>query len=489
MKRIVDELGKLNWGKRAYAAFVLCAAAMVLPAQTLTTLHSFDATDGADPSAALVQAANGYGYGTTNEGGAYKYGTVFKITSSGTLTTLYSFGAQSGDGGNPEAELVLATDGNFYGTTHGGAPGTTGSFGTVFKITPSGTLTTLYDFYNYGGASGAYPIAGLVQATNGDFYGTTFGGGAGPYDGMGTVFQITPSGTLTTLYSFCTQSGCTDGASPNGTLTQATNGDLYGVTGSGGAGNYGTIFKITPSGTLTTLHRFCAQSGACLEGKYPRAGLVQAINGDFYGTTYEGGAYSYGTVFQITPGGTLTTLYSFGSQSGDGSNPEARLIQATDGNFYGTTLAIGVRGAGTVFKITPSGTLTTLYSFCAQGGCTDGSDPYAGLVQATNGDLYGTTFAGGADGFGTIFSLSVGLAPFVETQPTSGEVGAAVNILGSDLTGATGVSFNGTAATFAVVSRTLITATVPTGASTGKVEVTTPGGTLSTRDVNFQVLP
>ena len=152
-------------------------------------------------------------------------------------------------------------------------------------------------------------------------------------------------------------------------------------------------------------------------------------------------------------------------------------------------MAIGVRGAGTVFKITPSGTLTTLYSFCAQGGCTDGSDPYAGLVQATNGDLYGTTFAGGADGFGTIFSLSVGLAPFVETQPTSGEVGAAVNILGSDLTGATGVSFNGTAATFAVVSRTLITATVPTGASTGKVEVTTPGGTLSTRDVNFQVLP
>jgi uncharacterized repeat protein (TIGR03803 family) len=214
---------------------------------------------------------------------------------------------------------------------------------------------------------------------------------------------------------------------------------LYGTTGYGGTnpGLYGngggTVFKITPSGKLTTLYNFCAQGG-CVDGEAPIAGLVQVADGAFYGTTSSGGAYGYGTVFRITP----------------------------------------------------SGALTTLYSFCAQSGCTDGEVPVAGLGQDTNGTFYGATWGGGAYGYGTVFSLSVGLGQFVKTLPTSARVGSAVRILGTNLTGATSVTFNGTAAAFTVVSRYLITATVPTGATTGKVEVVTPSGTLSS-NVPFRV--
>ena len=312
---------------------------------------------------------------------------------------------------------------------------------------------------------------------------------------------------LTTLYSFCSQGGgnCTDGELPTG-LVQATNGDFYGTTSSGGANvapngaSAGTIFKITPSGTLTTLYSFCSQSG-CTDGYVPDAGLVQATNGDFYGTTWGGGVNGEGTVLRITPSGVLTTLYNFCSQpvSGectDGANPYAALVQATNGDFYGTTVDGGANGeGGTVFKITPSGTLTTLYSFCSRGGasCTDGESPVAALVQDTNGDLYGATVYGGANtnlncpsGCGTVFSLSIGLGPFVKTQPTSGTVGKFVEILGTNLTGATIVTFNGTPATFKVVSRYLITTSVPSGATNGKVQVITPSRTLSS-NVPFRV--
>ena len=303
-----------------------------------------------------------------------------------------------------------------------------------------------------------------------------------------------PGQTFTTLFSF----NYTDGAYSEAELVQATNGNLYGTTGGGGAnGNYGTVFKITPSGTLTTLYSFCSQSG-CTDGSNPYAGVVQATNGDFYGTTGYGGANcaptGCGTIFKMTPSGTLTTLYSFCSQSGctDGEYPFGALVQATNGNLYGTTYGGGANGYGTVFQITPGGTLTTLYSFCSQSGCTDGDSSLAGLVQDTNGDLYGTTWEGGANdvgcsqGCGTVFRLSVGLGPFVETRPTSGKVGKFVEILGSDLTGATRVTFNGTAAKFTVVSPSLITTTVPTGATTGKVRVVTPSGTLSS-NVPFRV--
>jgi uncharacterized repeat protein (TIGR03803 family) len=490
------------------AVFVLCATMPIaLYAQTLTTLHSFDGTDGTNPNAPLAQATNGDLYGTTSgDEGTDGFGTVFKITPSGTLTTLYNFcpvGNPCIDGASPRG-LVQATNGELYGiTSSGGANNTCAGVGivglpgcgTVFKITPSGTLTTLHSF---DGTDGFDPNAGLVQAANGDLYGTTAYGANDAcnlgFRGCGTIFKITPSGTLTTLHSF----DGTDGSTPEAGLVQGANGDLYGTTWLGGPSNIigGTIFKITPSGALTTLYSFCSQGDPCTDGYEPN-GLVQATNGDFYGTTFGGGAaggacVGCGTIFKITPDGTLTTLHSFDGT--DGANPNAPLVQATNGELYGTTSSGGpdnING-GTVFKITPGGTLTTIYSFCSRSGCTDGEYPVARLVQDTSGDLYGTTALGGdtstcgSASCGTIFGLSLGLGPFVETRPTAGEVGAFVEILGSDLTGVTGVTFNGIAATFTVVSRSLITATVPARASTGTVQVVTPGGTLSS-NVSFRV--
>lgn len=431
---------------------------------TFTTLHSFDGTDGALSFAGLIQATNGNLYGTTYYGGAWGSGEVFEITPGGTLTTLYSFCSQSGctDGEYTYAVLVQATDGNFYGTTYlGGA----NNYGTVFKLSPSGTLTTLHSF---NGTDGSEPLAGLVQATNGALYGTTYMGGS---KGYGEVFKITPSGTFTILHSFCSRSACADGANPYAGLVQGTDGNFYGTTlGGGGKKGFGTVFKITPSGALTTLHSFCSQTG-CADGQFPQTGLVQGTNGILYGTTILGGAYGSGTIFSITTSGALTALYNVCSQSGcpDGNYLYAPLIQATDGNLYGVMDVGGASNHGTVFKLTLSGTLSTLYSFCSQTNCTDGEYPGGGLVQDTNGNLYGTTADGGAHAHGTIFSLAVGLGPFVEVQPSSGKVGAAVNILGTNLTGATSVTFNGTAAAFKVVSSSDITTTVPTGATTGKV--------------------
>jgi uncharacterized repeat protein (TIGR03803 family) len=498
---------RFNWGIKACGVLLLWAtAAIALPAQTttgvpptqtttvaptvtFTTLHNFNGTDGELPYAGLVQGTDGNFYGTTHQGGANGGGTVFKVTPGGILTAIYSFCSQSNctDGWGPDAALVQGTDGKFYGTTAFGANSCQqdGGCGTVFKITPGGTLTTLYRFCPISPCTdGSLPVAGLVQGTNGKFYGTTYYGGA---NDVGTVFKITPGGTVTTLHSF----DKTDGAYPYAGLVQGTDGKFYGTTYQGGAnGLDGTVFKITPSGTLTTLHNFNGTDGALPEGA-----LVQGTNGNFYGTTEEGGANgAYGTVFKITPSGTLTTLYNFCSQGSctDGYTIYAALVQGTDGNFYGTTEQGGASNAcngscGTVFRITPSGTLTTLHSF----DNTDGASPFAALVQGTDGKFYGTTGAGGNKnacelGCGTVFSLSVGLGPFVETNPASGTVGSAVKILGTNLTGATAVTFNGTAATFTVKSKFEITTTVPTGATTGTVQVVMPGGTLSS-NVPFQV--
>lgn len=229
-----------------------------------------------------------------------------------------------------------------------------------------------------------------------------------------------------------------------------------------------------------------------MDGLNPEGGLVQAANGNFYGTTYDGGSGPYGTVFEMTSAGTLTTLYTFCARTrcADGRYPAAALVQDTNGNFYGTTSSGGnqTRLAGTVFKITPAGKLTTLHPFCVLTNCNDGAFPYGGLVQATDGKFYGTTYDGGTYGYGTIFTLDLKIAPFVKTLPTSGKVGGAVIILGSSLTDATGVTFNGTAAAFTLVSSSEITTTVPVGATTGTVKVTTPSGTLKS-NVTFRVIP
>jgi uncharacterized repeat protein (TIGR03803 family) len=472
-----------------------------------TTLAYFDgSTNGGNASMDLAQGTDGNLYGTTPSYGPNGSGTAFKVTPTGSLTVLYSFCSQTNctDGGIPSG-LLLGTDGTFYAsTTQGGANLNSASCanlflycgGTIFKMTASGTLTTLYNFCSQTNCTdGTLPFGGLIQGTDGDFYGVAGAGGANansgpcaPY-GCGTAFKISPSGTLTTLHSFCSESNCTDGAYPN-PMIQATDGNFYGTTLYGGATGYGTVFKIAPAGTLTTIYNFCSQTN-CTDGFYAGP-MIQATNGNFYGLTARGGANGSGTMFQITPRGTLTTVYNFCSQinCADGNLPTA-LLQATDGNFYGTTLAGGGvvcdGGCGTVFEIAPGGTLTTLHSF----DVTDGFGA-TGLAQATNGTFYGSTGLGGVIGgtfyYGTIFSLSTGLGPFLKTVPASAKVGAPVTILGTDLTGANSVRFNGKEAAFTVVSATEITATVPPDGKTGFVTVHTPSGTLKS-NVKFQVLP
>ncbi len=479
-------------------------------AQTPTTIYRFCLShDAACPNGntpnALIQATDGNLYGTTLQGGIGGYGcdgfsdvgcgTAFKITPSGSLTTLYRFCLTKTcpDGIYPSS-LVQATNGDFYGTTEWGSTGTACEVaigcGAVFKLTPGGELTTLHTFCSQSNcADGSNPVAGLIVASNGDLYGTTGGGGA---NSDGTVFKMTPSGTLTTIYSFCAQPNCADGNGPVAGLVQASNGDLYGTAEAGGTNNKGTVFKITPGGQLTTLYDFCSQP-ACADGAYPAVTLVQATNGDLYGMTMEGGLNGNiacpsssvytgcGTVFKLTPGGALTTIYSFCSQPNcaDGSVPIAGLIQATNGDLYGTT-PLGAKGSGTLFSLSPDGQLTTLYRFNARSG-SDSSDPVTPLLQATSGSLYGTTERGaiGSSIDGTVFSLNLGLGPFVALQTNSGQVGERVTILGTNLADASSVTFNGTPATFTVNSTgSAITATVPAEATSGAVEVTTPNGTL-----------
>jgi uncharacterized repeat protein (TIGR03803 family) len=480
-----------------------------------TTLLNFNGTDGGNPAGPLVQGLDGNLYGTAVAGGSSAYcpfgtgfcGTVFKITPSGSLTTLYSFCSQPNcaDGFWPFAGLTLGTDGSFYGTTDNGGPSANGfcapyGCGTTFKITPAGELTTLYDWCSLPNcadgepAFGQFPVS-LIPASDGNLYGSTSGGGVGPY--AGTIFKLTPTGQLSTLYDF------PDGSLPVG-LTQGGDGNFYGTTYGGGAYGYGTVFKVTQEGALTTLYNFCSEGGSsCTDGLQPLAPLLEGIDGNFYGTTSGGGTGSAcgdssgcGTLFKITPKGGLTTIYNFCSQSncGDGQLPGNTLAEGTDGNFYGETSYGGANGDGILFELTPAGVLTTLQSF---------DTPYMGIlgdgvVQATNGYFYGPTNSGGTanslcfDGnnstCGTVFAVSLGLGSFVETLPTSGKVGETIKILGNRLADATGVSFNGVAATFKVASHTLISATVPAGATTGFVTVTTPSGTLKS-NVKFQVRP
>lgn len=502
------------------AVTVIASPAQNSPKATFTTLFTFDTTDGISPYAPLIQGPDGNFYGTTLGGGTNckisgGCGTVFRITPAGKLTSLYSFCAKTNcsDGAFPQAGLLLANDGNFYGTTSTGGTGFCiydypMPCGTVFKITPAGKLTTLYNFCSQTNcADGGNPYAGLTQGTDRNFYGTTGIGGVGSncqsMPGCGTVFRITPAGELTTLYSFCSQTNCTDGSNPEAGLIQATDGDFYGTAFSGGqiacyspyGGGCGTVFKISPSGKLTTLYTFCSE-GDCGDGINPQAALIQAADGNFYGTATGGGAYvcegddeyvGCGTIFKITAAGVFTPLQRF-----DGTNgySPSGLIQATDLNLYGTTLLGGTSpncgypfntGCGTVFKITPDYELSTLHNFCLQTSCIDGAFPQAALLQATNGDVYGTTSS-------TVFRLSGGLAPFIAFVQRAGRVGQRGGILGQGFTGTTGVFLNGTAASFTVVSDTYIQATVPVGATSGFVTVNTPSGTL-TSNVPFYVIP
>jgi uncharacterized repeat protein (TIGR03803 family) len=467
----------------AACATFLLSATIASSAQTFTVLANFDLTDGAQPFyMSMVQGLDGNFYGTTSDSEGSGTGVVFTVTAGGTLTALSQPCAKTtcphGDGFS--AGLVLASDGNFYGTANFGG---LYNYGAIYKITPSGTLTTLHSFNGTDGI-GEYPP--LALGADGSLYGATPGGGA---NGSGSIFKITLGGTLTTLYSFlCAEPNCADGGSPNAGLVQGANGDFYGTTVTGGANNYGTVFKMTPGGTLTTLYSLCSQTN-CADGYYPHSALVQGGDRNFYGTTLNGGIGG-GTVFKITPEGTLTTLYSFCKPCTPGGVAVAGLVQGTDGYLYGTTVSGTDEGSvppyGAIFRITPDGKITFLHTF----NFTEGSTPYGGLVQGTDGKFYGTTTYGGpgSGAYGTVYSLSMGLGPFVKSVPTAGKVGEAVKILGTDLTGATGVTFNGTAAAFTVVSATEISATVPAGATTGRLQVTTPTSSLLS-NVAFSVGP
>ncbi len=397
---------QLNERRATRTAMLLLLLLLILPvlgaqgAVVFTTLHSFGVfTNGAYPSAALVQGSDGYFYGTAGGGTNGGNGTVFKISTNGALTTLYSFTGGK-DGGNPQAALVQGSDGNFYGTTQQGG---TNNVGTVFRISTNGAFTSLYSFT--GGRDGANPVAALVQGSDGNFYGTTGGFDYGP--DYGTVFRISTNGALTSLYSF---TGGNDGMRPNG-LVQGSDGNFYGTAGGGTDGGFGTVFKISTNGALTNLYSFTGGN----DGALPRAGLVQGNDGNLYGTTVRGGTNGWGTVFKISASGAYTSLYVFSGN--DGAYPAAALVQGSDGNFYGTTAGTWDNsrfGYGTVFRISTNGALTSLYSFS---GTNDGGNPVAGLVQGSDGNYYGTTENGGTPGvtwvgeggewgYGTVFKIS-----------------------------------------------------------------------------------
>jgi uncharacterized repeat protein (TIGR03803 family) len=398
--------------------------------------------------AILAQGRDGKLYSTATDCDTNRFGAVFNMSTFGTSDFLHYF--DGADGSTSNSGLTLGTDGNFYGTaTKGGAD----NFGTIFRVTSSGSLTTLHSFTN--GADGASPYGPPVEGADGNFYGTT---------SAGTAYKITSSGTFTSL-----------GAIPGGSyapLLLGADGYFYGTTFDGGTGGLGTVFKMPPRGGATIIYSFDNTHGA-----NPFAAVIQANDGNFYGTASAGGALKGGVVFKLTPRGAISVLHNFDPDNLlDGYGPTAALVQATDGNFYGAA-AEGGPGDGILFEVTSSGS----YSFVSYFG-TSQIDPQSSLMQHTNGQIYGM-LPGGA-----VYGLDVGLAPFIKTLPITGRVGKALGILGEGFTGATSVKFNGTTASFTVVSDTYISTSVPAGVTTGFVTVASPAGALKS-NLKFRVTP
>ncbi len=371
--------------------------------QTETILYQFGSTsgDGQNPYAGLTQGADGNFYGTTYHGGTRGCGTVFQISPSGVYTSLYSFESNHPDGCASRNQLVQGSDGNFYGTTYDS---------TVFRISAGGNETNLFSLIS-SPANGNDPNS-LVQGNDGNFYGTSDHGGTNtscpPYPGCGNVFRFSAGGNATNLYSFV--GSPTNGFDPICALVQGIDGNFYGTTDQGGQYGGGTIFRISSNGTFTNLHSFSSSDGG-----FPSTALTQGSDGDFYGTTADGGASNNGTIFRISPSGSYTALYSFAGIS-YGGFPVGALVQGSDGNFYGATPYGGVstncsEGCGTVFRISPSGVYTTLYSFA--GPPNDGGSPN-GIIQGIDGNFYGTTSQGGTNSYGIVFKLSVPLNPPIE---------------------------------------------------------------------------
>jgi len=395
-------------------ALALAGQAFHANAQTETNLYSFGGQpDGDQPRAGVIQGTNGNFYGTTYDGGTSNLGAVFRLTPGGSYTNIYSFGSQPFDGTHPSSGLIQGSDGNFYGTaTEGG----TNLCGTVFRISLSGSYSNLYSFQGPTN-DGQSPAVGLTRGNDGNFYGVTQGGGA---TGSGTVFRFTTNGTETMLYSFA---GATnDGWQPLAPLVLGSDGNFYGTTFFGGITNipsigfgyvlgFGTVFRISPGGSYQVLYYF----GSKVPDGFAPGQLVQASDGNFYGAALDGGTFTNrGAIFQITPGGSESLFYSFDIQPGEGLGAGSLMI-GSDGNFYGTTTKGGTYNIGTVFRISPGGSETVLYSFGSQPN--DGNEPLGGLIQANGGNLYGTTLKGGAGTDGMIFELT-GVIAYATNQIT-----------------------------------------------------------------------
>jgi uncharacterized repeat protein (TIGR03803 family) len=337
---------------------------------------------------------------------------------------------------------------------------------------------------------------------DGNFYGTTTSGGNTSKctygnGGCGVIYQITPAGKYKVIYTF----DQTNGGNPDDALLLGTDGNFYGTASQGGTvgGKYvgdGVVFKITTTGEYSVVYAFCSETH-CNDGANPLAALIQGSDGNFYGTTEYGGVGAggvpEGVIFKLTPSGEITVLYSFCAVASckDGANPFGSLVQATDGNFYGTTAYGGANGHGVIFEVTPAGKYTVLYNFAT----TTGGVPQTTLLQNTNGIFYGTASQGGTGshidctgGCGVFYSFNVGLDPFVSIVNWYGKVGKTVEILGQGFKGTTAVSFNGTPAAFKATAPDYLTAVVPAGATSGVITVTTPTGTLTSNRA-FEVLP
>ncbi len=371
-----------------------------LSAATSLDLTGLATTGGIATRGDLLLANDGNFYAATSGGGTGSVGAIMRFTPAGAATVLHSLTSGT-EGAVPYAGPIQAADGNLYGTTYLGG---TKAQGTVYRMALDGTFATLYTFSS--DAKGAfYPYGGLLQGPDGALYGTTLRGGT---NDAGTVFRITLDGTLSVLHSF----NGSDGKNPESDLVLGNDGALYGTTLLGGTADRGTVFKITPTGTLTSLYSFAALGAfntlgvaTNATGSNPRAGLRLGADGNFYGTAYQGGTGGYGTVFKITPAGVLTTLHAFTGSPGDGASPLSKVTQGPDGSLYGTAEKGGYNGSGMAWRINAANQYALLHSFTAQ--AEDGGTPYATLLPY-NGFVYGISFTDSIGSAGALFKLDEG---------------------------------------------------------------------------------
>lgn len=351
-------------------------------------LHEFTVAEGATPNGALVQASDGRLYGTAQGGGPRGGGVVFRVSLKGRLKVLRGFGSKHSDGGSsPVGGLTLASDGALYGTT---ALGGSHEKGTLFKILPDGQFTSLHAFAG-APSDGEQPTAGLVRASDGNFYGTAPFGGA---EDLGTVHRVAPEGDFTVMHSFTQTEGC----QPVSPLIEGRDGNFYGTAAWCGGSGQGTVFRMTSGGEVAVLHAFGSPPE---DGAEPLSGLLEAADGNFYGTTYRGGL-GFGTVFRLTPAGEFTVVHRFEGWPSDAAFPDGALIRASNGEIYGLTHYGGSHNCGTVYRLRAEGTPPKLLH---EFDCFDGYQPRGALLQASNGLLYGTTSGGGTGGYGTVFRI------------------------------------------------------------------------------------